>query len=212
MDVDTRVLRYYVTVAEDLSFTRAAQRLFVSQPSLSRQIQRLENDLGVRLFERSSREVRLTAAGERLLPEARRLVDGWQQAMRDVRVADAARRRLLRVGFVATGAGPLGRRARTVFAQRHPGVTVEPKRFDWGGEAEALRRGLVDVAFVWLPADLDGLHAQVVAEEPRWVAMAADHPLTARDDVSITDLRRAHVRVVGAPDDQDGDVQPAQHR
>jgi DNA-binding transcriptional LysR family regulator len=189
VDVDTRVLRYFVAVAEDLSFTRAARRLFVSQPSLSRQIRRLEDDLGIRLFERTSREVRLTAAGEALLPVARGMLDDWRRALRVVRTGDAARQRLLRVGFVATGAGKLGRRARALFTARHPEVTVAPRRFDWGGEAEALRQGLADVAFVWLPADLSGLRAEVVAREPRWVAMAAAHPLVKADEVSIADLR-----------------------
>ncbi|WP_461007865.1 LysR family transcriptional regulator [Streptomyces capparidis] len=187
--MDTRVLRYYVTVAEQLSFTRAARLLFVTQPSLSRQIQRLESELGVRLFERTSREVRLTAAGEALLPAARRMLQEWQEAMREARTAQAARLRLLRIGFVATGAGALGRRARAAFAERHPDVRVEPKRFDWGGEAEALRQGLADVAFVWLPADLTGLRSRIVAEEPRWVAVAASHPLAAREEVGIMDLR-----------------------
>ncbi|MGK5529789.1 LysR family transcriptional regulator [Streptomyces sp. URMC 129] len=202
MDVDTRVLRYYVAVAEHLSFTRAARELFVSQPSLSRQIQRLESELGAALFVRTGRQVRLTAAGESLLPVARRMLGDWRQAVREVRTSEAARKRLLRVGFVATGAGSLGRRARAVFTARHPEIVVEPKRFDWGGEADALRQGLADVAFVWLPADLSGLHAHVVATEPRWVAMAATHPLAAAtaaasataadadaDAVSIMDLR-----------------------
>ncbi|MER5214419.1 LysR family transcriptional regulator [Streptomyces sp. NPDC002838] len=189
MDVDTRVLRYFVAVAEHLSFTRAAQELFVSQPSLSRQIQRLESDLGVRLFDRAGREVRLTAAGENLLPTAHRMVGEWRLAAREVRTSEAARNRLLRIGFVATGAGALGRRARAEFTSRYPGIRVEPKRFDWGGEAEALRQGLADVAFVWLPADLDGLRFEVVATEPRWVAMSVTHPLAAADAVSIMDLR-----------------------
>ncbi|MFI9580764.1 LysR family transcriptional regulator [Streptomyces sp. NPDC052236] len=192
-DADIRVLRYYVAVAEHLSFTRAAQELFLSQPSLSRQIQRLESDLGVRLFVRSGgrQAVRLTAAGESLLPAAHRIVDDWRQAVREVRTSEAARKQLLRIGFVATGAGPLGRRARAVFATDHPEITVEPKRFDWGGEAEALRQGLADAAFVWLPTDLSGLHAQVVATESRWVAMPVTHPLAAAggDAVSIMDLR-----------------------
>jgi DNA-binding transcriptional LysR family regulator len=190
VDVDTRVLRYFVAVAEHLSFTRAAQELFVSQPSLSRQIQRLETEVGAALFVRTGRQVRLTAAGENLLPAARRILDDWRQAVREVRTSEAARKQLLRIGFVATGAGPLGRQARTVFTTHHPEITVEPKRFDWGGEAQALRQGLADAAFVWLPTDLSGLHAHVVATEPRWVAMAATHPLAAaHDTVSIMDLR-----------------------
>jgi DNA-binding transcriptional LysR family regulator len=190
VDVDTRVLRYFLAVAEHLSFTRAARELFVTQPSLSRQIQRLESDLGAELFTRAGREIRLTRAGEDLVAAARRVLDDWELALRQVRGARAARERLLRVGFVATGAGPLGRRARAVFGARRPDVRIEPKRFEWGGEAEALRQGLVDVAFVWLPADLTGLRAEVVATEPRWVAMAAGHRLAgSREPVDILELR-----------------------
>lgn len=189
MDVDTRVLRYFVAVAEQLSFTRAAERLFVSQPALSRQIRQLETDLRITLFERTSREVRLTRAGESLLPLARGIVADWQAAQRVARGVAAVESRVLRIGFEATGAGPLTTKARTAFAARHPDVTVEPKRFDWGGEVAALRDGLVDVAFLWLPADTTGLHTEIVAVEQRLVGLAAGHPLAERDSVSILDLR-----------------------
>lgn len=185
MDVDTRVLRYFVAVAEELNFTRAAERLFVSQPSLSRQIRRLEEDLRLTLFERTSREVRLTAAGAALLPAARRVIEDWQAAQRTARGVAS----ILRIGFEATGAGPLTTRARTEFSARHPEVVVEPKRFDWGGEVDALRDGVVDTAFVWLPADTSGLRTEVVAVEHRLVGVAATHPLAARSAVTIADLR-----------------------
>jgi DNA-binding transcriptional LysR family regulator len=189
VDVDTRVLRYFVAVAEQLSFTRAAEQLFVSQPALSRQIRQLENDLKIGLFERTSREVRLTSAGEALLPKARLLVAEWQAAQRIARSVAADESRVLRVGFSATGAGPLTTRARMTFAQRHPDVSVEPKRFDWGGEGEALRDGQVDVAFLWLPSDTTGLHTEIVAVERRVVGLARGHRLADRDGVGILDLR-----------------------
>lgn len=191
MDVDTRVLRYFVAVAEHLSFTRAAEALFVTQPSLSRQIKQLESRLGTELFTRASSEIRLTAAGEVLLTAARRHLADWQLTSRLVRTAAAAEGRVLRIGFVATGGGSLARRARSLFTERHPDATIEPKRFDWGGEAQALRDGLADIAFVWLPADLSGLHAEIVATEQRWVAMNAGHPLAAKEKLVIHDIRDA---------------------
>lgn len=187
MDVDTRLLRYFVAVAECLSFTQAAKDLYVAQPSLSRQIRQLETRLGVDLFTRP--EVRLTPAGEQLLPKARRQLAEWQDAVRLVRTTAAASQRVLRCGFVVTGGGPLARNARRTFAERRPDVTVEPKRIEWGGEARALREGVVDVAFVWLPADLEGLHNETVATEARLVAVSATHPLAARQEVRIDDLR-----------------------
>jgi DNA-binding transcriptional LysR family regulator len=189
MDVDTRLLRYFVAVAEHLSFTAAAEELYVAQPSLSRQIKQLEERLGVELFVRTSSSVALTAAGRALLPIARNHIASWRQAVQLVRTTAAAERNVLRIGFTATGGGPLARRARKVFTERFPGVTVEPKRFDWGGEPQALRDGLADVAFAWLPADLSGLQAEVVATEPRWVAVRSTHPLAQQDTVSIDDLR-----------------------
>ena len=190
MDVDTRVLRYFVAVAERLSFTEAARDLYVAQPSLSRQIRQFEQRLGVELFTRP--DVRLTAAGEQLLAASRRHLADWQHTTRLVRATAAADGNVLRFGFVVAGGGALARRARAVFAER-TGATVEPKRFDWGGEAQALRDGLADVAFVWLPADLSGLHSETVATEERLVAVAATHPLVARQQVSIADLRDAPI-------------------
>ncbi|WP_146173921.1 LysR family transcriptional regulator [Saccharothrix carnea] len=189
LDVDTRVLRYFVAVAERLSFTAAARDLYVSQPALSRQIRQLEADLGVELFVRTGREIRLTAAGGELLRSARTALDDWRDAVRVVRSVAAAEANVLRVGFVVSGGGSVARRARAAFAEQRPDVAVEPKRCDWGAEPDALRQGVVDVAFVWLPADTAGLRARVVATEARYVALARDHPLTARESVGIADLR-----------------------
>ncbi|WP_433334343.1 LysR family transcriptional regulator [Spirillospora sp. CA-294931] len=190
MDVDTRSLRYFVELAEQLNFTRAAERLYVSQPALSRAIKRLEDDLRTPLFERLGREVRLTAAGEALLPDARALLDGWLSAQRNARAVAAARSRVLRVGFTASGAGTLATRAYTEFMRRHPDASIEPKRFEWGGEVAALREGLVDVAFVWLPADTAGLRTEIVATERRMAGLAAGHPLADRTELSIMDLAK----------------------
>lgn len=200
MDVDTRVLRYFVAVAERLSFTAAAKDLYVAQPSISRQIRQLENQLGVDLFTRP--EVRLTPAGEQLLPTARQQLADWQHTVRLVRTTAAAARNVLRFGFVVTGGGTLARRARAEFATRHPEGSIEPRRIEWGGEAQALRDGLVDVAFVWLPADLSKLHHETVTVEPRWVAVPAGHPLATHERVSIMDLRdEPIVRTRVAPDE-----------
>ncbi|WUH98336.1 LysR family transcriptional regulator [Spirillospora sp. NBC_00431] len=188
MDVDTRSLRYFIELAEQLNFTRASGRLFVSQPALSRRIRQLEEDLRTPLFERTGREVLLTAAGEALLRLARQLIADWQAAQRTARVVAAARSRILRVGFEASGAGTMATQAYTEFMRRHPDSSVEPKRFEWGGEVMALHEGLVDVAFVWLPADTTGLHTEVVAVERRMAGLAAGHPLAGRDTISILEL------------------------
>ncbi|RCV49037.1 LysR family transcriptional regulator [Marinitenerispora sediminis] len=178
--MELRQLRYLVVIAEEGNLGRAAARLYVSQPALSYALRSLEAELGVRLFDRHSGGVAATAAGRDVVAEARRTL---RQAERVAVTAERHRRGqtgVLRVGFVASGAGELTTRARAEYARRHPGVAVEPKRFDWGQEAAALREGQADVAFVWLPADLTGLHAQVVHTEARVVGLPAGHRLAGR--------------------------------
>ncbi|MFC0037697.1 LysR family transcriptional regulator [Actinomadura rayongensis] len=186
--MELRPLRYLIAIADEGNLGRAAATLFVSQPALSYALRKLEDELGVRLFDRHAGGVTPTAAGRDVIAEARRTV---RQAERVTAAAErhrAGRTGVLRLGFEATGAGELTTRARAEFARLHPDVRVRPKRFDWSGEADALREGRVDVAFVWLPADLTGLHAEIVHTEPRVVGCAATHRLAGREGVSVAEL------------------------
>lgn len=186
---DLRQLRCLLTVAEHGSVSQAALATNISQPALSETIRKLERELGVELLERSSRGVAPTAAGAALIEDARDLVGRFDAAIARAQRTAAGQDGVLRVGFEATGAGPLTTGSRARFADRFPHVRVEPKRFDWGGEVPALRDGECDVAFVWLPHDTGGLTLEVVAREPRYVAMAVGHRLAERDEVSIMDVR-----------------------
>ncbi|RRR99785.1 LysR family transcriptional regulator [Glycomyces terrestris] len=183
--MELRQLRYLAAIAEHRNLGRAARALYVSQPALSYALKRLETELGVRLFDRTPAGVEPTAAGADVLRAAAEAL-----AAAD-RVAAAAERHraggVLRVGFEASGAGELTTRARAEFARLRPAVRVVPKRFDWGGEAAALREGAVDAAFVWLPADLDGCESLLVHTEPRVVGMPAGHRLAAKDRVTLAD-------------------------
>ncbi|MFG3056802.1 LysR family transcriptional regulator [Kitasatospora sp. NPDC048239] len=186
--MELRQLHYLIAIADEGNLGRAAARLYVSQPSLSYALRNLESELGLRLFDRHSGGVSATAAGLDVVAEARRTV---VQAERITAAADRHRRGesgVLRVGFEASGAGELTTRARAEFARRLPGVRVEPKRFDWGQEADALRDGRVDVAFVWLPADLTGLHAETVHSEPRIVGLPLGHRLAGREGISVLEV------------------------
>jgi DNA-binding transcriptional LysR family regulator len=186
--VELHHLRYLVAVAEERHFGRAAARLFISQPSLSYAIKTLERELGVQLLDRSPRGVTVTEAGSDVVAQARRTVraaDKVTSAAEDHRRGQTGR---LRIGFEATGAGELGTLARQRFTERFPRVRVDLQRFDWGGEADAVRRGEVDLAWVWLPCDETGLHLEVVATEPRFVGVSDRHRLADRDVVSIDDL------------------------
>ena len=181
-------MRYLIGIDAAGNLGRAAAALHVSQPALSAMLRRVEARLRVQLFDRHPGGVRTTPAGRDVIAAAKRAVAEADRVLAVARAHAGGVQGLLRVGFEATGAGELSTRARAEFARRRPGVTVEPKRFDWGGEAAALREGLVDVAFLWLPTNTDGMNVEVVHCEPRVVAVARDHPLAGRHTVSILDL------------------------
>ncbi|MDN3356017.1 LysR substrate-binding domain-containing protein [Actinomadura sp. DC4] len=184
MDAHLRDLRYFVAVAEELSFTKAAaERLFISQPALSKQIRQLESVLRVRLFDRDRRTVALTKAGEALLPRARKLLAQWEETRRAV--TGAARETTLTVGFqTRPGRGLI------------PGVTARMvgwkllfRQVSWRDATAGLASSEVDVAIAWLPVPDDGRLAwRVVATEERWVALPAGHRLASRADVALADL------------------------
>jgi DNA-binding transcriptional LysR family regulator len=189
MDVHLRDLRYFVAVAEELHFTRAAEELRISQPSLSRQIRVLERNLGFPLFERDRRAVALTAAGEALLPRARELLDRWDDALAEAARQDRAAAGVLRVGFQTSVAGPLYQVTVARFTERRPGWTVELRLRPWSDASAGLLDGTSDVAFVWLPVPgQDRLVHQTLWTEPRHVALWCTHPLAERTELSISDL------------------------
>jgi DNA-binding transcriptional LysR family regulator len=199
--VELRHLRYLVAVAAERHFGRAAQRLYISQPSLSYAIANLERELGVQLLHRNSREVIPTEAGQEILALARQTVaaaDRVTVAAEQHRTGHAG---LLRIGFEATGGGPLQTAARQHFTDTYPDVRVELRRFDWGAEADALRNGDVDAAFVWLPCDDTDLHLEIVATEPRHLGVRVDHPLAERTGVFIDQTAGIPLMTTGlAPD------------
>ncbi|NMO89253.1 LysR family transcriptional regulator [Actinomycetospora sp. TBRC 11914] len=183
-DVHLRDLRYFVAVADAGSFTRAAEALFVSQPALSKQVRALETRLGARLLDRGPAGLALTPEGEALLPHARRLVDDWTAARADVRRAGSAP--TLLVGLQTAVGRDLTRRL--LEATRERGARMQVRLISWSDASTGLADGTVDVAFVWLPLVAPDVEARVLLREPRWVALAADHPLAARAAVTLADL------------------------
>ncbi len=190
MDVHGRDLRYFVAVAEELHFTRAAERLFISQPALSKQIRMLERQLGAPLFERDRQGVRLTPVGAALLPHAQRVLAAWDTAWEAAEQARAAERATLIVGMsTSPGRGGLLPAIRSRFTDTHPAATVKLRQVSWDDSTAGLQDGTSDVAFVWLPIpDPDRYTWVVVAEEPRLVAMPQTHPLADRGVVDFADL------------------------
>ncbi len=186
MDVHLRDLRYFVAVAEELHFTRAAERLFISQPALSKQVRALERQLRSDLFVRDRREVRLTAAGQALLAPARTLLREWAAAEHAVGQADRSR---LTIGMsTGPGRGVLPA-VRARLGRVEPGARLEFRQIGWGDPTAGLAAGSVDAAFVWLPLPDPAPYATLrVAREPRVVALPTGHPLAGRDELRLSDL------------------------
>lgn len=190
MDVHVRDLRYFVAVAEELHFTRAAERLYVSQPALSKQVRALERQLGVELFRRGPQGVRLTEAGNALLPYARQVLDAWSAGSGALEAARAAARGTLVVGMsTSPGRGGLLPAIRSRFTAAHPDTALRLRQMSWEDPTAGLADGTADVAFVWLPLPDAGRYAwTVLAEEPRLVALPESHPLATRAEIDFTDL------------------------
>lgn len=190
MDVHGRDLRYFVTVADELHFTRAAERLFVSQPALSKQVRMLERQLGAPLFERDRQGVALTPVGAALLPHARRVLAEWDAAWEAAERAKSRQRATLAVGMsTSPGRGGLLPAIRSRFTAAHPGARVSLHQVSWDDPTAGLAAGTADVAFVWLPVPDPGRYAwMVVAEEPRLVAMPQTHRLATRPVVEFAEL------------------------
>jgi DNA-binding transcriptional LysR family regulator len=190
MEVHSRDLRYFVAVAEELHFTRAAEHLFISQPALSKQIRALERTLGAPLFERSGREVRLTTVGEALLPRARMVLKEWDAAEEAVEQAKEAQQATLIIGMsTSPGRGGLLPAIRSRFSLKHPAASLMLRQVNWGDATAGLADGSSDVAFVWLPLPSPGRYGWIiVAEEPSMVAMPERHRLARRAEVDFSDL------------------------
>jgi DNA-binding transcriptional LysR family regulator len=179
MAFDFRPLRYFVAVAEELHFTRAAERLYIAQPALSEQIRRLEGELGVELLRRTTRKVELTPAGEQFLRRARRILAEADEARAEAARAARGETGRLRVAAGATAGLPQVPRVLREFRDARPLVDLDLRQSDWEDLSGGLRDGTADAAFVWLPFEHDGLSFAVVHEEPRVVALEAGHPLAA---------------------------------
>lgn len=184
MDLDLRKLRYFVAVADQLHFSRAAEELHIAQPVLSRQIRALEQDLGASLFTRDRHGVALTDAGRQLLADAGPLLASARAARRRVAAAVRGGQRLT-VGFRAGIAVIPAARA---FEDRHPDVVVDVQRIEWNDQAAMLLDGRIDVGYVRLPIDEAGLRVAPLYTEPRVVVLPAGHRLAGEEAVTEADL------------------------
>jgi DNA-binding transcriptional LysR family regulator len=182
-DLELRHLRYLVAVAETGSVTRAAGRLSMTQPALSRAIRALERTAGVALFVRGRQSTGLTPAGEVLLAEAYEILERSRQALENARGSERLTLTARSCDVVAVAA--IGRE----FEAGHPGVRVEIRSHHWDSQAGELRSGGVHVSFLRDCFDTSGLAVDMLGRQDRMVMLPAGHPLSGRDDLGLADLR-----------------------
>lgn len=187
--MELRYLVSFVAVAEELHFGRAARRLQMAQPPLSQQIRQLERELGVQLFERNTRSVRLTSAGEAFVAPVKRVLDDLDLATRAVKAAGRGEYGRVTVGFAGASSHEslplLTRAVRTA----HPGLELVMKGQTYANVALArVADGSLDLGFVRLPVNLPGVEARVIDEEEMICALPSDHPLARREQIAIEDL------------------------
>jgi DNA-binding transcriptional LysR family regulator len=183
LDLDLRLVRYFTVVAEHRHFGRAAEALHVAQPSLSRQIRHLEQQLGARLLDRTPQGSRLTEAGEVFLPLARALLRSADQAAARTRAAAQPSRITIgyTIGLIVT---PAVRQLR----REHPDADVQTLHLDWNQPREALLDHRVDAVVTRLPLRTAGLHVTILYDEPRVLLVPLDHRLAGKESVSIDDI------------------------
>ena len=189
MDVDLRKLRYFLAVAEELHFGRAAERLHIAQPVLSRQIRVLEGELGAELFMRDRRHTVLTPAGEELLHEAGPLLASADALLRRVRAAGEGVTRFT-IGFMpGITLTPVVRLLR----ERHSGLDVRMLRTGWHDQVEVLHDARADIGIVRLPIDPAGLEVRPLYTEPRLAVVASTHRLAGKQSIHVADLAADHL-------------------
>ena len=187
MDIELRHLRAFVAVAEELNFTRAARRLFIAQQALSTQIRQLEDRIGARLFERNTRSVSLTRAGEVLLGQARLLLADADTVVAATRAAGETGTTLT-VGFVAAVNHPEMSHALDRFSESHPEVDLMINFGDQLDPTGGLHDGQADLAFVYGPFDHRGLDLTPLYSEPLGVALAESHRLASAASLTVEDV------------------------
>ena len=187
--MELRQIRYFIAVAEELNFTRAAERCHIAQPPLSQQIKKLEEELGVKLFDRTNRSVSLTKEGETFLPSARTVMSTLEAGVEQVRMVSRGEVGLLRVGFLSSAIQSRFPEAVTAFRARFPGIVLDMREMQSLDQNKGLHADELDVALCHhCYADDEGLKSSVFLRDNYFLAVHRDHPLASRGAAGWKDL------------------------
>jgi len=182
-DLDLRLVRYFTVVAAHRHFGRAAAELLVAQPSLSRQVRRLEQQLGARLLDRTPQGTQLTEAGQVFLPQAKALLRSAARAAAATKAA--AQPTHITIGYTP---GLIITPAVRQLRHQHPDADVQSLHLDWNEPREALLDHRVDAVVTRLPLATDGLHVTILYDEPRLLLVPLDHRLAGKESVTLDDI------------------------
>jgi DNA-binding transcriptional LysR family regulator len=188
-DLELRHLRYFVAVAEELHFGRAAARLHLAQPPLSQQIRKLEEILGYSLFHRTSRAVKLTAAGEVFLERARRTLRNVHEDIEEARSIGRGDEGSLRVGFIGSGMLTPLPNVLGNYRQLYPKVQLVLSESYTANIAATLNRGVLDAGFLRDGGPIEGLHVETIFSEPFVAVLPKTHRLAGKNTISPADLK-----------------------
>lgn len=188
MDTHLRKLRYFMVLAEELHFTRAASRLFIAQQSLSRQIRDLEAEVGATLLYRTKRTVHLTPAGEAFRAKVEESLRALDMGVDEARMHASGAQGVLNVGFGMGAALELTPYILDEYSKQHPRVDIELREFPLLDQTAGLADGWADVAIVRPPLAADGIRWQTLFVEPRVLTVSASHELAKLDAVSVADI------------------------
>jgi DNA-binding transcriptional LysR family regulator len=190
--MELRHFRYFVVVAEEQNVTRAAHRLHVAQPSLSRQIRDLEEEMGVDLFKRTAKSISLTEAGKVFLGEARSVLLRVDQAVHSAKAVCVGSRGKLRVGYAPSLTTEILPQALRVFEGQHPGVTVSLFDLSTEESIQRIRERRLDLALIAqpLPLTMKGLHFEKLVTYPFCCAVSETHRLARKKTIRLSDLEK----------------------
>lgn len=188
MKFGLRHIHYFIAVAEELHFRRAAERLGIAQPALSRAIRYLEKDLGVTLFERTNRSVAMTAAGQTFLDGCQTIVNAVEHVVEDTRRVDQGQIGVLRIGYTDTAiSGALPARLKA-FQARQPGIVLQPHHDVTTTQLRKLDQGVIDVGFVTGPVGRSGFEQCLIRSERFVCVVYKTHRLAARKSIRLKEI------------------------